>query len=233
MKTDCTCPRANHQHGTVLAYTHDKCRCPQCREAHRTNMADRRRQQAYGRYDQHQRPATHARNHIKTLRQTGIVIGQIAKLSGVSTDTIGRISLGKNKTIQAITEKKILAIKPDPANVRPVTLIDGTGTARRLQALVTLGWSQAGLGRMLGAETPQMWKIIHGQPVTQAMANRITDLYNELWNREPPQETYAEKHSYRTAKNAARRNGWLPPLCWDEDRMDDPKHAGYPKEVAA
>jgi hypothetical protein len=35
------------------------------------------------------------------------------------------------------------------------------------------------------------------------------------------------------ARTAARKNGWLPPLAWDDEQIDDPTHAGYPKEVAA
>jgi hypothetical protein len=40
MKRDCQHPRANHQHGTAIAYTHDACRCPDCTEAHRQNAAN-------------------------------------------------------------------------------------------------------------------------------------------------------------------------------------------------
>lgn len=30
MKRDCTCPQADHQHGTVRAYVADHCRCWPC-----------------------------------------------------------------------------------------------------------------------------------------------------------------------------------------------------------
>jgi hypothetical protein len=35
------------------------------------------------------------------------------------------------------------------------------------------------------------------------------------------------------AKTAARKNGWLPPLCWDEDGIDNPDHHGHPEALAA
>jgi hypothetical protein len=104
MKRDCEHPRANHQHGTAIAYTHDACRCPQCTEAHRQNAAHTRKQKAYGRYTQHHRNPDKARQHIQNLKQAGMSYNQQAKLTGLTVDTIKRIARNQPRTITHTTE---------------------------------------------------------------------------------------------------------------------------------
>jgi hypothetical protein len=228
MKRDCEHPRANHQHGTAVAYTHDACRCPQCTEAHRQNAAHTRKQKAYGRYTQHHRNPDKARQHIQALKQAGMSYNQQAKLSGLTVDTIKRIARSKPRTITHKTEASILQLNPGQANPN-TTYINPTGTARRIQALTTLGWDQHTLARQLGIPHPQLTHIIHyNRRVTLALANQARTLYDQLWNQAAPLTPVA-----KMAKTAARKNGWLPPLAWDDEQIDDPAHLGYPKDVAA
>jgi plasmid maintenance system antidote protein VapI len=228
MKRDCEHPRANHQHGTAIAYTHDACRCTDCREAHRQNAANIRKQKAYGRYTQHHRNPDKARQHIQALKQAGMSYNQQAQLTGLTVDTIKRIARNQPRTITHTTETRILQTHPSQANPH-TTYINPTGTARRIQALTTLGWDQHTLARELGIPHPQLTHIIHyNRRVTQALANQARALYDQLWNQTPPPSPAA-----KMARTAARKNRWLPPLAWDDEQIDDPNHAGYPKEVAA
>jgi plasmid maintenance system antidote protein VapI len=226
MKRDCEHPRANHQHGTAIAYTHDACRCPQCTEAHRQNAAHTRKQKAYGRYTQHHRNPDKARQHIQNLKQAGMSYNQQAKLTGLTVDTIKRIARNQPRTITHTTEARILQLNPGQANPE-TTYINPTGTARRIQALTTQGWDQHTLARELGIPHPQLTHILHyNRRVTQALANQARDLYDQLWNQTPPL-TPASK----MARTAARKNGWLPPMCWDDELLDDPDHKGHAEHV--
>lgn len=218
-----------HPHGTDNAYTHDYCRCTPCREAHNKAARDRRRQQAYGRYTKNKRPTLKTLNHINQLRSQGITLRQIHEHTGVAMVTLGRITLGKTNLVQAATETRILNYKPTPEQASPHATTNATGTRRRLQALQYNGWDQDTLAQKLGSQRSHVWKLSHERVnVTVNLAKRVQDLYDEIWNQYPE----SSKGS-NLARSISRRNGWLPPLCWDEDNIDNPNHHGYPKDIAA
>ena len=218
-----------HPHGTDRAYVHDNCRCDQCRQAHAKTARTRRRQIGYGRYQNNKRPATKAQKHLKTLRKAGLTIQQIREHTGLSHFTIGLITNGKQTTIQATTERRILALQPTGNHLHPRTMIDSTGTARRLQALQLNGWSQKQLANRLGIPIAQAWKLTHQQRSTPLhLAEQVKRLYDELWATQAP-----DSKESRTIRTIAKRNGWLPPLAWDEDHIDNPNHHGYAKDIAA
>jgi transcriptional regulator with XRE-family HTH domain len=218
-----------HPHGTDLCYTTNRCRLDECREAHNQAARDRRRQQAYGRYTRNKRPATKTLNHINKLREQGITLGQIHKQTGIAMVTLGEITLGKRPTIQATTETRILNYNPTPDQASPHASINPTGTARRLQALQYNGWSQGQLATRLGIQVAHVWKLSHQKTgATTRIAQRVETLYNQLWDKHP-----VPGMSATIARNTARRHGWLPPLAWDEDNIDNPNHHGYPKDIAA
>lgn len=217
----------NHEHGTPKAYTSGGCRCTQCRQAHAKEARDTRKQKAYGRYTKHKRPAQQAVNHINNLRATGITLKQIHTNTGVAMITLGEITLGKRPTIQADTEQRILGYTPTPEQASPHAITNTPGTARRLQALQYNGWDQDTIAQKLGLQRSHVWKLTHQKiSATVPIAARITNLYNQIWNQHP-----APGKGSNLARTIARRNGWLPPLCWDD--IDDPQHRGYPQEIAA
>ena len=218
-----------HPHGTDNCYTHNRCRQPECREAHNKAARDRRRQQAYGRYTKNKRPTLKALNHINKLRADGITLKQIHEQTGVAMVTLGRITLGQTTRVQAATETRILSYKPTPEQASPHATTDATGTHRRLQALQYNGWGQDALAKKLGSRRCHVWKLSHERlNVTVKLARRVQDLYDELWNQYPE-----PSKGSNLARTIARRNGWLPPLAWDEDNIDNPNHHGYPKDIAA
>ena len=91
-------------------------------------------------------------------------------------------------------------------------LIDGVGTRRRLEALARIGWSFAELGERLGVSARAARKFGTGL-VHRDTAVRVARLYDELWD-QPGGSVHA------AARAAAK--GWLPPLAWDDDALDDP-----------
>ena len=90
------------------------------------------------------------------------------------------------------------------------------GTRRRIEALHAVGWSGAELGRRLGVTCQAVYHLRGDQPIFPGTAERVAALYDELWNA-PPVGTQVRK-----TRNWAARNGWLPPLAWDDADLDDP-----------
>lgn len=229
IKMDCQCKRAKHQHGTRIAYVVDKCRCDDCREAATAYERNRRRQTLYGRYDTGRVDAAPVREHIRYLMENGISVKRTAELTGLSTSTVGAIIWGRSERghdpyprVGKETAEKILAVKPTLKNMAPGHVVDGVGTSRRLQALVAIGWSQARLGARLGIRPGNMTRIMTGQPITAVNATAARQLFDELWDQPQEGTDQRSRISANRARNYAKARGWLPPLAWDEDTIDNP-----------
>lgn len=185
------CPHpARHQHGTRVAYVADKCRCPQCREANRIDQARARRQRAYG--NPAYVDATAARDHVHDLQTRGMGWKRIAAAADVSLSTVHKLlygapsrDMGPSKRIHQQTAQALLAVRLDHA---PSARVDATGTRRRLQALVWMGWSVRHLTSRLGCDRQKIDALLAGNSrTTAATAEAVADLYDRIWNQTPPQ----------------------------------------------
>ena len=97
----------------------------------------------------------------------------------------------------------------------PHASVDATGTRRRLHALMATGWSYEHLADRLGVTPPAVRQWCNREQVKPSTVATVRALYEELWRVPGPSE-----HARRRA--AAR--GYLPPLWWDDDRIDDPAY---------
>lgn len=229
---DCACKLASHQHGTRLGYVVDKCRCTPCREAAVAYERNRRKQTIYGRYDSGRVDATPVRDHIQFLMANGVSYKQTAKLSGVSLSAVGAILYGRHERghapyprVHKTTAEKILAVRPVPESMADGRVVDGTGTARRLRALVAIGWSQSRLAERLGIMPSNAGPIFHGRNVTAGTARAVRRLYNELWDQPQTGTDWHSKAAAMRSINRAAANGWLPPMAWDDETIDTPETA--------
>jgi len=102
--------------------------------------------------------------------------------------------------------------------------IDSTGTARRMRALVALGWGTGKLARELGVSTCRARQLLaQTSPTAElATARRVADLYDRLSMTTPTPTSQHDKAGITQARNTARRKGWAAPLAWDEAAIDDP-----------
>lgn len=189
-------------HGTRSRYVAG-CRCEPCAASNRKYASLRER---YGWADQVASrwvEPNHAHAHILWLRSQGVGLRTISEQSGVARSTLAK--LGRRNRISATSEARILAVQPAPRRV------DGTGTRRRLQALIAVGWSGASLAARMGWSTSNLWTLILGDGLVAARtAAKVAGVYDELWNQAGPSAR---------ARNLAAKRGWVPPLAWDD--IDD------------
>ncbi len=184
----------------------------------------RTRQYAYGRFvSDYVNPAS-VRAHVHALRAAGLGERRIAELAGLHRTHITPLNHGRSRTkpdqpatkISTRVAAAILAV-PIPGN--PVAAaaagacIDSTGTVRRLQALVAVGYPATGLGEHIGVSATNMAHTMRATRVTVRRARQVAVLYEQL--------SHLPGESKR-ARMRARRQGWAPPLAWDEDTIDDP-----------
>jgi hypothetical protein len=206
----------------LAGYKHDRCRCRDCTEASVAYDTRRVRQIAYGRW----RPLVDAgpiRAHLRTLMASGIGWQRIADLAGVPAATVSCILYGKaggrppTRRIHHGTAEALLAVQPDINHLADGTAIDATGTRRRTQALAAIGWSITQQAARLGRSQGNHQFVLTNRQVTVATARIVRELYDQLSLTLPTPSCHVTK-----TRNWAARQGWAPPLAWDDDTIDDP-----------
>lgn len=222
------------EHGTRARYVHGPaengqqgkgCRCGPCCVANRAAESHRARMKLYGRWEPYV-DAGPAREHVRMLSACGIGWKRVAELSGVSTGALSKLLYGgpgdrpPSRRIRAETAAALLAV--EPGALAGHALVDATATRRRLQALVAAGWSQAKLGRRLGVLPSNFGALLRGARITAATGWAVAALYDELWDRRPPQAAHREKIAANRARNYAAARGWPPPAAWDDETIGDP-----------
>ncbi len=224
----CMHKRTTHQHGTYACYVLDRCRCRPCADANTAYERERIRQTAYGRWNPYV-PAEPARTHLRALMAAGMGWKRIARAAGLSPSVVYPILYGKKvgdthrppvRRLRQETADRLLAVELDLADGVP---IDGTGTRRRLRALVAIGYSISSLARRLGWSTANLHRLVTSDARVAAGAARLVgELYDELSMTPFTGTEQRSRISASRARNLAARNGWAPPLAWDDETLDDP-----------
>jgi len=124
--------------------------------------------------------------------------------------------------VHRTTAEKITAIKPSLDNMADGRCIDATGTLRRLQALVAIGWSMSRLGAEIGVAPGNFSRVMKSPQCTVATAKAVRALYNRAWNQPQTGEDWHSRSAASRARRHAKANGWVQPLAWDDETIDDP-----------
>lgn len=156
--------------------------------------------------------------HIDALAALGVGTPRIAELVGMQQLSVWKIR--HQGYVFASTAAKILALPLtadlayDGAKVSPV------GAGRRLQALQVYGYTVAELGERCGIAKRTVVKIMSDdkQFVTAGAARSIARVFTELQFTPGLNEV---------TKRRSLRKGWVPPLAWDEDEIDNPAAEPY------
>jgi plasmid maintenance system antidote protein VapI len=228
------CP-PDHKHGaTGTCYASHFCRCDDCREGHRRSAYNLRRAKLYGRYRPPEMVAAQpVRDHVRQLNKFGIGVDRVASIAHVTEAGIRNLVYGRTgkgdpgrrrppEQVGAELARRILAVRPETRHLAANAVVPARGVQRRLQALICLGWSQRKLAAHLDMAPAQFGKLLHRTPgVTKRMHERVSDLFDDLWDKKPPTAGRYELNAHNRARNLALANGWVPPLAWDDIDLDD------------
>lgn len=224
----CLHKRAQHVHGSHACYVLDRCRCTDCTAANTAYERNRMRQHAYGRFGSKWVSSAPARAHVQHLMSQGLGLKRVVEISGYSQGAMTKLvygSKGRQPTKRILREHAdaILAVRATIDTLASGARVDGAGTRRRIQALIAIGWSQSKLARRLGYELRNFCYMVHGKrDVTAGTARKVRAVYDELWDQTPPQESRGDKGAYTRSLNYARVHGFVPPMAWDDETIDDP-----------
>lgn len=166
------------------------------------------------------------RIHLRSLMVAGMGYKLIAKRAGVATSTVGRILYGRPDlgtpppaTTRYDIAAKLLAVQHE---LHPNSPIEATGTVRRVQALVAIGHTLTAIAEAIGWTVQNFTRVVREGSVPYACrvevrtAQAVAALYDQL-SMTRPAGLSADK-----ARRYAARQGWFPPLAWEDDQLDDP-----------
>jgi hypothetical protein len=122
--------------------------------------------------------------------------------------------------VRPSTATRLLSIGIADGSRAPHSRVDATGTRRRLQALIAIGWPTEVLAAQLGRHRNSLCRSMAGQSVTAHTAHEVATLYERLWNSPPPRMTGEQCAASDAARAHAAAQGWLPPLAWDDIDTD-------------
>ncbi|MFI6639982.1 hypothetical protein [Streptomyces sp. NPDC050504] len=211
-------------------YKLDGGRCLTCRLAASEYDTNRTRAIAYGTW-QPWADAEPVRRHLRELQSCGLGLRRIAVLAGVDYARLQAVLTGRpgrgtppQARVRPALAAAVLAVEPGLDVLGAATVIDATGTRRRLQALVAGGWPQHHLAQHLRMRDGNFGLMIRAVRVTVRTARAGRVLYDELWAADP-REHGVGRQPYVRARNQAARQGWAPVGAWDDDTIDDPAAA--------
>lgn len=178
--------------------------------------------------------AAPVRKHLRILNSYGLGYERIAKLAGVRVWTVrtllvGRSSAPQGKRVLQVTvpqyeAERILALQPDHALLADAALMPAVGAHRRVQALVSQGWSLAKIARELGIKPQSLSAMLNQAGVRADTHRQVVSVYDSLWNVPPPQATPSERGAVSRARGLAATRGWVSPLAWDDIDTDVGPH---------
>lgn len=160
---------------------------------------------------------TPARIHIESLMMAGASLRSIADAAGVSASTISGITRDRGQQIKATVSAGVLAVTLDDTMSRKAgeDFVLKVGAVRRIQALMALGHRAQDIAAAGGMRVCDVHNTVnqHGRWISHARHVAIKGAYTALSMTPGPSANVR-------GRSAAK--GWLPPLAWDDEDMDDP-----------
>lgn len=95
-------------------------------------------------------------------------------------------------------------------------IVSTLGTRRRIQALNALGWSNQEIAVRMGNDRSNLTRLIYGETMTRALAEKVARIYDELSMRLPT----GNPQAITNVRNRAQRLDFKPPLFWDDIDTD-------------
>lgn len=184
-------------------------------------------------------PMAPARAWLRVLHfQYGMSTVRLAELCTLSAPSISEIIKGhrgstKNRGYEMREMyrenfESVMAIEPEIPSDRGGARVNAIGSERRVQGLAAIGFPVRWTGIQIGHTGPTFNLLPLGrrQFVYYSTAYKIRCLYEKLEMDTDPTAHGIPQASSRLAATYAARKGFVPPIFWDYDAIDDPD--GFP-----
>lgn len=188
---------------------HRGCRCDFCMQ--RRLRADKHRLM----YGHNLVDAAPVQSLLAQLTAEGFTGDSIAAATGISRTNLvelphrKRVYRSTENSFRALTRRRLIAATPDEGEVPAV------GVYRRVRALLRLGWTRQSIGR-----TPSEWATLRA--VLDGRQHRVKAGFHRYI-----QALYDQRSMtlgpHKGNRSRFTREGYPPPLAWDDDSIDDPR----------
>lgn len=168
-----------------------------------------------------------AQSKLRSYLARGMTASRISEQTGIGMSTLHYIP--KNSGILAKHYEAIMRMEfQQPEGC---TLIDATGTRRRLGAMWRDGFPLPFIAERLGrTHRTYLQRVVRGglprsvrpHTVTAELAADIRDLYDKL-EASKPEDFGIEPGAVSRSNTWAAKKGIAPRHCWDPDTIDDPE----------
>jgi transcriptional regulator with XRE-family HTH domain len=167
-------------------------------------------------------PAGPARAHVQTLLDGGWSQRAIADCAGVSNSTVHALvsDVTRLEQLKKPTAAALLAVTEAMlvARSNPLGFVLRVGAKRRVQALLAIGHRHADITDVIRSNSDvrvpsQLILSQRGEWITRATHDAIAAAYDVLSMR-PGCST--------RSKSRAEKHGFVPPLAWDDETIDNP-----------
>jgi len=150
---------------------------------------------------------------------------RIAEEAGEATTVVARIlKIDRSRPADRVrieTQEAILKVRPSSR------LVPGLIAARKLQALIAIGWTQTEIAKRLHVDPSNIKSLITGsRAIFTSKDKKVDQLFRQLQNTPGRSDL---------ARQRAKRLNWLPPMAWDDidDPSERPQHEHLRKESRA
>lgn len=206
-------------HGTGARYKGRRdlpgCRCGACTTAASRADAERRLDRLSG-TPRAATPAVLAKvlKHLRQLASSDMSHAEIAKASGTSQSTVSQLLSGQRKALMSSTATKLLRVRPTDRSA--TCMVSAVGAMRRLRALYWMGHGARVISSRTGLQSDTVMLLARGMRArtTAARFDAVRRVYDDL----AMVPGLAEQ-----PRAFAVERGWLGPLAWDDDTIDDPR----------
>jgi DNA-binding CsgD family transcriptional regulator len=166
---------------------------------------------------------------VQQLVAEGYPRSAIAKAANISARNLSERTLNGRTTVTKKTSDAVLGLTRMEIihQANPESLMPSIGAARRLRALMAMGWRLQDLATTTSEF--HLYNSIRSQHDNRVRVDShllIANLYDKYSMRKGPSQLNVAK---------SKRLGYAPPLAWDEDALDNPDarpDTGDPKDTA-
>lgn len=181
-------------------------------------------------------PATPAIEHFRDLTARGMSAYSLAAESGLSVTSCRDLIRGRRPDKQGVqcpplgdiyreTVEAALAVRfVAPTTDEVGKWGPGVGTKRRIRGLMADGWSLRVVGELLDLSEQRTWQLAIGsnEQTTMRTDLKVAAVFEKLQHVSPSDYGLTD-FAITRAKNAAKKRGYVPSGCWDEDTIEDPE----------
>ncbi|MCX4778121.1 hypothetical protein [Streptomyces sp. NBC_01264] len=211
-------------HGTLSRSKNYGCKCWDCCEVLRAYNRDRYAAMTAGTWHPFV-DAEPIRQHLLELAAVGITSTRITELTGLPHRTVAGFlrhqgTKPRKRSATPETAAKILAVKAVQDNAAKIA---STGTQRRIQALVAIGWPMQVLAPHLGLKPKYVADVFNRDFVMSRTAEATRYAYESLGGLRPERQG-VRPASAKHARALAAERRWAPPRYWNQrpGAIDDP-----------